>query len=552
MLDFLFKKRSIKWQFTFIIVLIVLPSLIVLGITTYNTTKAEIYDNIETITEKQVEAVTLYANNVYASGNDKKIAEFKEEISSLVIGKTGFIFLLDNTGTFVLHPKAQGENWIDQGFVQTILEKEKGFHRYISPKTNTYKIVSFAPVENTDLILVASAFEDEFLDGLYYIQNTTFLITGGATILAILISFVVAYWFGNSFHTLSKKMKTIADGDLTQSINDNLGNKELNEMGSSFSSMVGKLKLILRSIHQNAVNTTTMANELMHSATEVNATTETLSTSIQELADGGQNLSQIANNTKIASEELSSVMKKVSSISQQTKDDASATASAAKQGSAAAEKAGEKMNQIHQNVQSSSDIVEDLGVKTKEISKVIEMINDIAEQTNLLALNAAIEAARAGESGRGFAVVADEVRNLADESRGATTKIEKMITEIVDQTRSAVESMSTSKQDVEESSKVVNDSLSSLHMISDKIVRVASQVKKINEFSVEQVRNATQVDESVGDVSSFAEESAASTEQASASIQQTTASTQLVAETAKRLSAGAKELEQAVSQFKLD
>ncbi|MFB1011588.1 MAG: methyl-accepting chemotaxis protein, partial [Thiopseudomonas sp.] len=75
---------------------------------------------------------------------------------------------------------------------------------------------------------------------------------------------------------------------------------------------------------------------------------------------------------------------------------------------------------------SLQDILE-LGNQSKEISKVMDLINNVADQTKLIAFNAALEASSAGEAGKRFSVVAGEIRRLADSVTESTRSIEERI-----------------------------------------------------------------------------------------------------------------------------
>lgn len=125
----------------------------------------------------------------------------------------------------------------------------------------------------------------------------------------------------------------------------------------------------------------------------------------------------------------------------------------------------------------ASTVIKKLEEDSNNIGTVLVLIRDIAEQTNLLALNAAIEAARAGEHGRGFAVVADEVRILAGKTQQATTDIQKIIEELQQRARNAVEVMGSGQERVETTQMQAGKVNDFLHEIEDNL----SQLKTAQE-----------------------------------------------------------------------
>ncbi len=124
------------------------------------------------------------------------------------------------------------------------------------------------------------------------------------------------------------------------------------------------------------------------------------------------------------------------------------------------------MQKVNDQVDLIAKHMVDLGKKTQEIDKVLEIINELAEQTNLLSLNATIESAGAGEAGKRFAVVAEEIRKLAERAMGSTREIKKLVNDIQKTTNTTV--MVT-----EEGTKVVQESRHLFNFIADSINEIS-------------------------------------------------------------------------------
>ena len=76
------------------------------------------------------------------------------------------------------------------------------------------------------------------------------------------------------------------------------------------------------------------------------------------------------------------------------------------------------------------NVLQEFKSEFEKVKEETGTIDSISSQTNLLALNASIEAARAGEAGKGFAVVAEQIRTLSTETKSSSGQIQDALTRL--------------------------------------------------------------------------------------------------------------------------
>lgn len=322
---------------------------------------------------------------------------------------------------------------------------------------------------------------------------------------------------------LSAATEKMAEGDLTQRVDNISSSDEVGVMARSFNTMSANLNGIVSKIND--------------AANHIASASEQISASSEQMAAGADNQTRQTDQVATAVEQMSATVLEVAKNSNDASESARKAAEVAKNGGEVVRQTIDGMNRISASVMESARTIEALGKSSDEIGEIIAVIDDIADQTNLLALNAAIEAARAGEQGRGFAVVADEVRKLAERTTKATKEIAAMIKSIQGDTSGAVQSMSAGTEEVEKGVDLANQAGSSLNQIVEVVTSVTDMIQQIATAAEEQSAAAEQISANVESVATITKETAAGANQSSVATQELT-----------KLAA---DLQEMVGQFKL-
>jgi methyl-accepting chemotaxis protein len=407
---------------------------------------------------------------LYVGVPQESTTTLRKVVMDMVIGKTGYVFVLDKNGNYVISQQGRmdGENIMNSKdedgkyFIKELIAKatsledgEISDHTWQLKNSTDNSIqtkkIKTAYFKKWDWIISAGSFENEFLDSAHLIAESA-----RKGNIALLILIAVSVFTAIIVWVLMARSITLPINRIIQHLNGG--------------------------------------------ADEVTSASTNISSSSHQLAKG-------ASQQAASIEETSASMEEMSSMTMRNAQNAKHADTLMKDTNQVVTKANESMGQLILSM-------EEISKASEETSKIVKTIDEIAFQTNLLALNAAVEAARAGEAGAGFAVVADEVRNLAMRAADAARNTAEMIQGTVKKIDAGAGLVTTT-----------NDNFS---QVADSSGKVGALVAEIALASNEQSDGINQVNIAISQMDKVVQQNAATAEEsASASEEMNTQAQQL-------------------------
>ncbi len=461
----------------------------------------------------------------------------EEQIKMLDLGENGFAAILDKKGNLIAYPGnedlvADAANVIETakkdesyaGFAklaESLAKSDSGETTVSMPDGKSYR-VGYYTIDTIEGWTVAVMLcEDDIKAGYNHMRTVGIIISFVFLIITGISAVVVLTGVSYPIRVAARRLKKLSDGDIyskreeVKAAADETGLliTSFDETAEMLTEYISDIADVLSNITAGNLNievTKEYKGDFAEIKNNLNKIIDSLNSTLGEAHDAAQNLLDGSDQVERASQALASasteqasavveITASIEGIAKSTADNTADVLRVNELTQNAKAEAANGDNQMGRMIEAMGDINE----SSKNISKIMKVIDDIAFQTNILALNASVEAARAGVHGRGFAVVADEVRNLAGKSAAAAGEIDAMIGDTIGKIEHGTDIASATAQELKKIVANIDD-------IAEIMIRIAD-VSKDQSEAVEQVNaGIEQISAAVQNNSATSEETAAS------------------------------------------
>jgi two-component system NtrC family sensor kinase len=185
----------------------------------------------------------------------RSFAALKEKIKSKQVGQTGYIYCMDGSGNFMIHPTGEGKNFLDatgadgSHFIKEMCQLKSGWIRY--PWKNAgdpvprMKIVRYDYFQPWNWIVAVGSYEDEFyleanaIKG--RIMESMVVLTIFVAVIAMILVFVATDLMTEPINHIMAVIRKVKQGRLDERI-EVTTNDELGELATAFNRMTTIIK----------------------------------------------------------------------------------------------------------------------------------------------------------------------------------------------------------------------------------------------------------------------------------------------------------------------
>lgn len=490
---------------------------------------------------------------------DIGITELEDYVKSIVIGETGYAFMVSEDGYYLAtkddekNMKAKiteekDQKLADIGKKTTSLETLELLDSDAFGE-DSYVLLVPTCINNMKLVLVAPK-----ADYVGPINRSIYISIIMALVVMIVLCAALIVIFNrkinNPINHLMEEAQKIAEGDLSSKVVVN-SDDEMGALSKSLNHMQDNLRKVIGSVNNMSSQVAAASQQLTASSDQSSMALHQVADSVVGIAQGAAEQATSAQNIQAAAEQVTERVGKVVDTTQLVASHASEAKEQIVKGRDSIQETVSQMENITASTNSIQESIKKLDDSSNQIADIVNIITGIAEQTNLLALNAAIEAARAGEAGRGFAVVAEEVRKLSEESNSSSQKIAELVKANQADMKIAVEASTSGAESVREgigtvraADEVFKSIVVTIDTLVQEITRISKDITQMAEENKGMLQASVAISETSGKNSDEAQSVSAATEEQTASMSE-------IADASRSLAELAADLQLEMQKFKL-
>lgn len=506
----------------------------------------------------------VYSNMAACTIIDLSRESIEEILRDLDLGEGTIVGFVTADGYEILvdsmqENEADGFSFVDQDYYTEAFELLNSdeteendifdFSKYVTYKGDSYLFMASQSSVNGSLIcglVPMSLIESSAKD----IKTVTVIFILLAVAAAALLGLFVAGNIGKAIRNISGKLHKVAEGDLTV-IMDIRQRDEFAVLAGNVGEMIDNTRGLIVNVKDTSKKVDGSTRNVVEATSAMERCGQNISTAVSEIEQGINQQAEDAQSCLMQMDELSKKIEVVNKNVGEIIEIADNTRTMIQNGLGTMDELSERSASTTEITEKVVDSIRVLEEKSASIVKFIDVINEISEETSLLSLNASIEAARAGDAGRGFAVVAEEIRKLADGSMNAANEIQKVVKEIIEQTKGTVNTAKQAEGIVSVQTSIVDKTIEAFKNMNTSVETLAASLQGVGDSvsSMEEERRDTL--RAIESISAASEETAASASVVNDSVQNQLSVVDDLKDASKELEQRSIELEKAINVFKI-